>query len=145
LALNPTSPHSNGYLLISEERMSRRDALNLYKTLHRTVQRTFKGDIPALLAARDKICEEYNKHSQVTSGPAIAELINHGQEVNRILAETVVQIAKVEEDKYELRITEETHMFENNPFRDDISMEEYKAANRRARMRGKCDEAKANK
>ena len=28
----------------------------------------------------------------MTSGPAIAELINHGQEVNRILAETVVQV-----------------------------------------------------
>jgi len=125
--------------------MSRREALKLYKSLHRTVQRTFKGDIPALLAARDKICEEYHKNRHVRSEPAIAELINHGQEVNRILAETVVQVARVEEDKYELRIRQETHMFDNNPFRDDVTEEEYKAANRKARMRGKCDDAKASK
>lgn len=35
--------------------MSGREAVVLYKSLHRTIQRVFRGDIPAMLAARDKV------------------------------------------------------------------------------------------
>ena len=35
--------------------MSRLEVLKLYKSLHRTAQRAFLGDIPTLVAARDKV------------------------------------------------------------------------------------------
>ena len=33
----------------------------MYKALHRTVQRVFRGDMAAMFAARDKVCEEFDK------------------------------------------------------------------------------------
>ena len=35
--------------------MAGREALSLYKTLHRTVQKVFRGDLQAMFAARDKV------------------------------------------------------------------------------------------
>eukprot|EP00088_Acartia_fossae_P044625 TRINITY_DN4748_c0_g1_i4.p1 TRINITY_DN4748_c0_g1~~TRINITY_DN4748_c0_g1_i4.p1 ORF type:complete len:136 (-),score=38.75 TRINITY_DN4748_c0_g1_i4:203-610(-) len=120
-----------------------REALRLYKSLHRTVQKVFREDRPAMFAARDKICEEFEKNRKVSNENAIAELINQGNDVNRILTEQVVQLKKVSQDKYHMKIRDETHMFENNPFREDVTDEEYRAANRSSRRRGgSCDEAK---
>ena len=58
--------------------MGGREALVLYKALHRTVQRVFRGDIPAMMAARDKVCEEFEKNRRVTSQTSIQELIKQG-------------------------------------------------------------------
>eukprot|EP00088_Acartia_fossae_P032585 TRINITY_DN33344_c0_g1_i1.p1 TRINITY_DN33344_c0_g1~~TRINITY_DN33344_c0_g1_i1.p1 ORF type:complete len:139 (-),score=28.11 TRINITY_DN33344_c0_g1_i1:173-556(-) len=123
--------------------MSRSEALKLYKSLHRTVQKVFKGDLPTMFAARDKICDEYDKNRKVANEEAVKELISYGWNVKKILAETVVQVEKVEQNRYQMKIREETHMFENNPFREDVTEEEYRAANKSARRRGgSCDEAK---
>eukprot|EP00090_Calanus_glacialis_P045561 TRINITY_DN853_c0_g1_i1.p1 TRINITY_DN853_c0_g1~~TRINITY_DN853_c0_g1_i1.p1 ORF type:complete len:126 (-),score=38.81 TRINITY_DN853_c0_g1_i1:76-453(-) len=123
--------------------MSGREALILYKTLHRTVQKVFRGDMPAMLAARDKVCEEFTKNRNVQSETSIAELVNQGYEVQKILDQSVVQLQKKDEEKFQMNIRDETYMFENNPFRDDITAEEYKMANRRSRKKGgKCDDAK---
>jgi len=125
--------------------MPGREALILYKNLHRTVQRVFRGDIPAMLAARDKVCEEFNKNRNVKSEASITELLNQGRQVQEILDKSVVQIKKTEEDKFQMNIRDQTHMFDNNPFRDDVTPEEYKMANRRSRRKGgKCDDAKTN-
>ena len=70
---------------------SNREALRLYKTLHRTVQRVFKGDFKAMFAARDKVCDEFNKYKNVTNKNAIEGLIKQGWEAQTILAQTVVQ------------------------------------------------------
>lgn len=104
--------------------MSPREALVLYKSLHRTVQRVFRGDIPAMLAARDKVCEEFIKHRGVASETSVRELVKQGWDVQSILSQQVVQLAKKEEDKFQMNIRDETHMFENNPFRVDITEEE---------------------
>jgi len=123
--------------------MAGREALILYKSLHRTVQRVFRGDIPAMLAARDKVCEEFIKNKTVKSEKSIAELINQGREVQMILDQSVVQIQKKNEEKFQMNIRDETFMFDNNPFRADVTPEEYKMANRRSRRRGgKCDDAR---
>jgi len=125
--------------------MGGREAVALYKALHRTVQRVFSGDIPAMLAARDKVCEEFEKNRRVTSQTSITELIKQGEDVNRILGESVVQLVREgeappgEQEKFQLNIRPETHMFENNPFRDDVTKDQYKAANRAANF-GKCDD-----
>jgi len=123
--------------------MSTSEALVLYKSLHRTIQRVFRGDVPAMLAARDKVCEEFVKNRNVKSETSINELINQGREVQNLLAQSVVQIKQKDEEKFHMNIRDETYMFENNPFRDDVSDEEYKMANRRSRRKGgKCDDAK---
>jgi len=119
------------------------EALKLYKNLHRTVQKVFVGDQPAMFAARDKICEEFAKNRHVTSPTAVSELINHGQQVKQILTESVFQLEQVSQDKYHMNVRDEIHLFENNPFREDVTEDEYKSANKRSRKRGgACDDAK---
>lgn len=120
--------------------MAGREALSLYKTLHRTVQKVFRGDLQAMFAARDKVCDEFEKNRGVTSEVSIRELLKQGQDVNTILNESVVQIQKKEDEKFELNIRPETHMFENNPFRDDVTAAQYRAENRKAKMKGRCDD-----
>ena len=122
--------------------MSNREALKLYKRLHRTIQRVFKGDHGAMFAARDKVCEEFLKYRNVTNDNAIQGLLNQGWEAQKTLSELVVQIERKEGDKYQMNIRDETHKFENNPFRDDVTDDEYKAANRKARRKGACDDKK---
>jgi len=123
--------------------MTSREAVILYKSLHRTIQRVFRGDMPAMLAARDKVCEEFSKNKHVKSQSSVAELLNQGKEVQKILSQSVVQIERKTEDNFQMNIRDDTYMFENNPFRDDVTPEEYKMANKRSRKRGgTCDEAK---
>ena len=43
-------------------RMSGREGVRLYKALHRTVQRVFKGDMAAMFAARDKVTTFCKQH-----------------------------------------------------------------------------------
>jgi len=127
--------------------MPPREALVVYKALHRTIQRVFKEDIQAMLAARDKVCDEFSKNRGVTNENSIKELIQQGRDVNTILSESVVQVKRknTEEDMFELKIRPETHMFDNTKFRNDVLPEEYRAANRKARMRGKCDDGTKDK
>merc|ERR1719458_1788711 len=62
--------------------------------------------------------------------------MKQGWDANKILSESVVQLQKTDEESFELKIRPgETHMFDNNPFRDDVTEEEYRAANRAAKMK----------
>ena len=117
-----------------------REALRLFKSLHRTIQRVFKGDHAAMFAARDKVCEEFHKYRNVTNANAVEGLLKQGWEAQTILAQTVVQLEQVKEEKYKLNVREETHKFENNPFRDDITDEQYRGANRKSRKMKTCDD-----
>lgn len=94
-----------------------RESVRLYKTLHRTIQRVFAGDTRAMLAARDKVWEEFEKYKNVRSETSIKELLNQGWEAERTLSQLVVQMEKVEKDTYKMNIREENYKFENNPFR----------------------------
>ena len=40
-----------------------------------------------------------------------------GQDVVKVLSQSVVQVEKTERETYQLNVRAETHMFENNPFR----------------------------
>ena len=119
---------------------SNREALRLYKTLHRTIQRVFKGDHNAMFAARDRVCEEFNKYRNVTNANAVEGLIKQGWEAQTVLAQTVVQLEQVKDENYRLNVRDETYKFENNPFRDDITDEQYRGANRKSRKMKTCDE-----
>ena len=94
-----------------------REALRLYKSLHRTIQKVFSGDRQAMLAARDKVWEEFGKYRNVTNPSSITELVNQGWEAQRTLSELVIQMEKVEGDTFKMNIREENYKFENNPFR----------------------------
>ena len=117
-----------------------REALRLYKSLHRTVQRVFKGDHRAMFAARDRVCEEFSKYKHVTNENSTRELLAQGWEAQKVLSQSVVQIQKVKEDKFQMNIRDETYKFENNPFRNDITDAEYRGANRKARKMKLCDD-----
>ena len=39
---------------------------------------SFRGDIPAMLAARDKVCAEFHKNKHVKSETSIKELVMQG-------------------------------------------------------------------
>ena len=93
-----------------------------------------------MFAARDKVCEEFHKYRNVTNANAVEGLLKQGWEAQTILAQTVVQLEQVKEEKYKLNVREETHKFENNPFRDDITDEQYRGANRKSRKMKTCDE-----
>ena len=97
--------------------MSGRESVRLYKSLHRTVQRVFARDTQAMLAARDKVCEEFAKYRNVTSQSSIKELISQGWEAQQTLSQLVVQMEKVEGDTFKMNIRDENYKFENNPFR----------------------------
>ena len=119
--------------------MSRKEVLSLYKRLLRTVEVVFKGDEANLWRGRAKVRADFAANAAVTSDVALAELIKHGSDCDRYLREHVVQ-AELNPDtgNYRLNIREETRKYDNSIFRTDISTEEYKKANRKARK--KCSD-----
>ena len=94
-----------------------RESLRLYKSLHRTIQKVFAGDRQAMLAARDKVWEEFGKYRNVRSENSIRELVNQGWEAQATLSQLVIQMKKVQGDTFKMNIREENYKFENNPFR----------------------------
>ena len=59
-----------------------------------------------------------------------------------VLDQGVIQVKKVDENKYQMQIREQTYMSDTNPFRSDISDEQYKMANRKSKRKvSECDEA----
>ncbi|KAM6289620.1 complex III assembly factor LYRM7 isoform 2-T2 [Aegotheles albertisi] len=58
---------------------SRRQALKLFKLLHRTRQAVFKNDARALEAARQKINEEFKHNQNETSQEKINECLYPGK------------------------------------------------------------------
>ena len=125
--------------------MSRiREALQLFKQLHRTSQKVFSNDVNGLTAAQVKIREEFDKNKDVSEAKAVEELLKFGHEVNTVLAKKVVQLEQIEEHKFKANIRQDLEFGENTIYRDDISEEEYKAKNRQSKKRGKCSDVKQN-
>ena len=57
----------------------------------------------------------------------------------------MVQVEKVDDNKYRMNIRPEVKMSDTVPFRDDVTKEEYRAANRRSRRKGgDCNQAKGS-
>ena len=108
-------------------------ALQLYKQLHRTSRKVFKGDPVALGAMSVKIREEYNKNRHVDNEKAISELIKFGQDVDEVLRKRVLQLEETEEKKYKANIREDMEFGENTEFRDDISQAQYEATYRKGK------------
>ena len=70
-----------------------------------------------MLAARDKVWEEFGKYRNVRSESSIRELVNQGWEAQATHSQLVIQMKKVQGDTFKMNIREENYKFENNPFR----------------------------
>ncbi|XP_043289865.1 complex III assembly factor LYRM7 [Venturia canescens] len=86
----------------------RREALKIFKKLHRTRLNTFKGDEFALDLTRLKINEEFRKNMNVTDEAAVIELIKFAEAIEHEIRTTVIQAVEKGPGRYELRITDDT-------------------------------------
>jgi len=82
---------------------SRTKILSLFKTLHRTREAVFRGDDHALKVTREKINEEFRKHSTVSNPEEIKKLIQVASESNDILRTKVLQAQEIRPQVYQIR------------------------------------------
>lgn len=68
--------------------------LSLFKKLHRTRQRVFRGDENVLTATRQRLNNDFKDKKHVEDKNSIAALIKYGEEIEAVLCTEVVQ-AKV--------------------------------------------------
>ncbi|CAK9832991.1 Complex III assembly factor LYRM7 [Anthophora retusa] len=99
----------------------RRKVLHMFKKLHRTRMTIFKNDENALKVVRAKINEEYKKYKNVQNTAAIEELIKFAEEVEHEVRTTVIQAVETEPGKFALRITPDTQLIDNIPYKDEQS------------------------
>lgn len=78
----------------------------------------FQEDLRALEAARQQINSEFRKHAWVSNAATITELLKFGNQVEHILRTTVIQLTPKDSETYEARLTEETYMFNNVPYKE---------------------------
>ncbi|KAG9431362.1 complex III assembly factor LYRM7 isoform X4 [Apis mellifera carnica] len=81
--------------------------------------KTFQGDEHALQVLRNKINEEYKKYKNVTNTAAIKELNKFAEEVEHEVRTTIVQAVETKPGHFELRITPDTTLVDNVPYKDE--------------------------
>ncbi|XP_033324038.2 complex III assembly factor LYRM7 isoform X2 [Megalopta genalis] len=96
----------------------RRQVLETFKKLHRTRMKTFQGDEHALTDLRNKINEEYRKNKNVTNTAAIEELNKLAQQVEHEVRTNIIQAVEKKPGVFALRITPDTEMLDNIPYKD---------------------------
>ncbi|CAK9799048.1 Complex III assembly factor LYRM7 [Anthophora plagiata] len=99
----------------------RRKVLHMFKKLHRTRMNAFRDDENALKVVRAKINEEYKKYKNVQNTAAIEELNKFAEEVEHEVRTTVIQAVETEPGKFALRITPDTQLLDNVPYKDEQS------------------------
>ncbi|XP_034829764.1 complex III assembly factor LYRM7 [Maniola hyperantus] len=102
----------------------RKAVLHNFKKLHRTRLRVFDGDERALIAARTKINEEFNKSKHVKDEDAIRAMIQFSEDVERELKSQVIQAREVKPGVFEAKITNDTLKIDNIPYNDSAIPEE---------------------
>jgi len=90
-------------------------ALAAYRHLLRSTRIAFQGDLPLLHAARQEARNGFQKNSAIlVEDPALASAIAHAEEVAQILRQNVVQGKHDGDNKYKLRIHEDTERGDND-------------------------------
>jgi complex III assembly factor LYRM7 len=69
----------------------RQRAIGLYKNLLRTAQDTFKGDVNAVIAAREETRRRFKLAAQETDAAKINNGLDMGDEIVSVLRRNVVQ------------------------------------------------------
>ncbi|XP_031568619.1 complex III assembly factor LYRM7-like [Actinia tenebrosa] len=94
----------------------RSKVLACYKSLHRARLKTFVGDAAALEAGRKRIRQEFIKNKNEKDITKIEELLKTAKDVEKMMLQYVVQgVYKERENKYHIRITEDTALEKNAP------------------------------
>ncbi|KAL0832674.1 hypothetical protein ABMA28_000862 [Loxostege sticticalis] len=102
----------------------RQSVLQSFKKLHRTRLKVFAGDEKALLAARNKINEEYSKNKHVRDEEAIKTMIKFGEDVERELRTQIIQAKEIKPGVFKARITDDTLKLDNIPFNESAILDE---------------------
>jgi len=90
-------------------------ALVAYRHLLRSARIAFRDDLRLLHAAQQQARDAFRTNaSLVSNDPAAISAIEHAESVAKILRENVVQGKYVGEDKYKLRIHEDTERGDND-------------------------------
>uniref|UniRef100_W8C6A6 Complex III assembly factor LYRM7 n=1 Tax=Ceratitis capitata TaxID=7213 RepID=W8C6A6_CERCA len=116
----------------------RREALRVFKKLHRTRQFVFQGDERTLEAGRREINEHFRKNRNEKNEDEIKKMIALAKDVDKELRTSVIQAVQEKEGVYQLRITEETTRLDNVVFNPDAIIEGLKPSGRKERTSGGC-------
>ncbi|XP_047472582.1 complex III assembly factor LYRM7-like [Penaeus chinensis] len=96
----------------------RRQVLGCFKQLHRTRLKVFEGDARALIAARQRINEEFAKNRNISDAEDVKKLVDFGHQVEEVLCKSVVQAVQKEDGVYTAKIREETTRLDNKPYNE---------------------------
>jgi len=90
-------------------------ALAAYRHVLRAARLAFQGDAPLLHAAQQQARAGFRQNASLSpDDPTVATAIEHAEGVARILRENIVQGKHIGENKYKLRIHEETERGDND-------------------------------
>ncbi|CAH8457682.1 unnamed protein product [Heterobilharzia americana] len=97
--------------------MQRARAVTIFKKLHRTCQKVFKGDSETLKAAREKINSEFRNNRSETDADKINELLQTAEDSEMLIRTTVIQMELVNEEKniYRMNLREDLAFQDNEP------------------------------
>ncbi|KAH8851638.1 Exopolyphosphatase PRUNE1 [Schistosoma japonicum] len=87
------------YVLFHIIEMQRTRALTIFRKLHRTCQKVFKGDVETLQAAREKINSEFKANQNETNTEKIDELLKTAEDCELLIRTTVIQSELVDVEK----------------------------------------------
>jgi len=91
-------------------------ALAAYRHLLRSTRIAFQGDLPTLTAARRAARDNFDQNRALASAEETSKIIQHAEDVAKILRENVVQGKAVgsEENRFKLRIHEHIERGDND-------------------------------
>ncbi|CAH8834046.1 unnamed protein product [Trichobilharzia szidati] len=97
--------------------MQRTRAVAIFKKLHRTCQKVFKGDYETLQAAREKINSEFRANRNETDPEKVDELLKTAEDSELLIRTTVIQMELVDEDKnvYRMNLRDDLAYRDNEP------------------------------
>ncbi|KAK4881995.1 hypothetical protein RN001_005314 [Aquatica leii] len=96
----------------------RLEVLKCFKSLHRTRQRVFEGDVKALVLGRSQINIEYKKNQDIKDINKINKLIETSMNVEKELLTTVIQAKEIKPGVYKAEIRPEILRLDNVPYKD---------------------------
>lgn len=74
-------------------------AREIFKRLHRTRQKVFKGDIETLVFAREKINEDFKINKDIQDPEKIKQLLRHAKTAEKELS-MVIQMVETSDNRF---------------------------------------------
>ncbi|KAI7850056.1 hypothetical protein BDC45DRAFT_519296 [Circinella umbellata] len=96
---------------------SRQAAITAYRTLLRTQREVFGEDIRAIQAAKKETYVRFMQNKDETNVDILEEKLKLADQVNSLLRKNVVQGVPRDDNTYELRITKDIELGDNDSIR----------------------------